>query len=202
MDDLANVEMNPKEINQMVIQNISLMFNRRGYIKKPVLSDKVIEELLNDKVTIFEQDGTKLGINLTNSHIKNIQSGTPLDDYLSKNLDHVKIVIVKSFTKKVYKQIESYRNVEIFNQHEFLEDIPSKNFIPEHKLLSVDEKKELSTFYNLKNLAKIYASDMMARYYGAKLNDVFRIKRANLNSGNSIFYRIVVQGTSDHLFES
>lgn len=37
----------------------------------------------------------------------------------------------------------------------------------------------------------------MARYYGAKLNDVFRIIRPNINSGTSIYYRLVIPGSMD-----
>lgn len=202
MDDLANVEMNQPEITKTVILNIAKMFNKRGYIKNDTISDNIIKEILDNKLFSFEIDGSKLSINFVNTDLKNIQSGTPLDDYLSKHLDYIKIVVVKSFSKKVYKQIlENYKNAEIFNVHEFLEDISSKNFISEHKILSNEDKAELSKFYNLKDLAKIYVSDMMSRYYGAKLNDVFRIKRPNLNSGNSIFYRIVIPGNSNHLFE-
>ena len=202
MDDLDNVEMNQPEITRTVILNIAKMFNKRGYIKNDTISDNITKEILDNKLFSFEIDGSKLSINFVNTHLKNIQSGTPLDDYLSKHLDYIKIVVVKSFSKKVYKQIlENYKNAEIFNVHELLEDISSKNFIPEHKILSNEDKTELSKFYNLKDLAKIYISDMMSRYYGAKLNDVFRIKRPNLNSGNSIFYRIVIQGNSNHLFE-
>ena len=41
---------------------------------------------------------------------------------------------------------------------------------------------------------------MMSRYYGAKVNDIFRIKRYNLNSGISVVYRRVVEGNLDILF--
>ena len=46
------------------------------------------------------------------------------DDYLNKNLDHHKFLIVKSFSKKTYSQVvKDYKNAEIFTIYEFLEDI-------------------------------------------------------------------------------
>ena len=37
---------------------------------------------------------------------------------------------------------------------------------------------------------------MMSRYYGAKVGDIFRIKRLNLNSGISTYYRKVVKDSA------
>ncbi len=37
----------------------------------------------------------------------------------------------------------------------------------------------------------------MARYYGAKLNDVFRIIRPNISCGTAIYYRLVITGTME-----
>lgn len=51
--------------------------------------------------------------------------------------------------------------------------------------------------FALAELPRIYSTDMMARYYGAKINDVFRVIRPNLNSGTSIMYRVVVLGNMD-----
>ena len=41
---------------------------------------------------------------------------------------------------------------------------------------------------------------MMARYYNAKVGDIFRIIRPSLTSGLSIFYRRVQTGNLDILF--
>ena len=130
--------------------------------------------------------------------IKNISNGSPIDDYLNKNIDHHKILIVKSFSKKTFTQVvKEYKNAEIFNIFELLEDIPAKEFIPEHTILNADEKNELLESFGLNELGRIYSTDIMARYYGAKLNDVFRIIRPNIDSGTSIYYRLVIPGSLD-----
>ena len=41
---------------------------------------------------------------------------------------------------------------------------------------------------------------LVARYYNAKVNDIFKILRPNITSGYSVFYRVVVNGKIDNLF--
>ena len=201
MSDLTNVIMNQKEIIRTTLNNLGKLFYRRNYIKTDKLDEQIIDEVIQNNMHNFELDGKKLSINFINTQLKNISSGSSLDDYLSKELDYHKFIITKSFNKKVYKQIkENYRNSEIFSFHRFLEDIIEKDFIPKHHLLNEKEKTELQQTFNLNELSKIYDTDMMARYYGAKLNDVFRITRPSLTSGTGICYRIVIPGNLDYLF--
>ncbi len=198
MSELSNVELNLKEIINIVTKNIALMFYRRNYMKNKTFSDKIIENLINDKTFSFEIDGNKYNINIFMQDVKNISGGSPIDDYLNKNIDHHKFLIVKSFSKKTYSQVvKDYKNAEIFTIYEFLEDIPAKEFIPEHILLKDDDKKELLETFGLNELGRINSTDIMARYYGAKLNDVFRIIRPNINSGTSIYYRLVIPGSME-----
>ena len=101
MSELSNVELNLKEIINIVTKNIALMFYRRNYMKNKTFSDKIIENLINDKTFSFEIDGNKYNINIFIQDVKNISGGSPIDDYLNKNIDHHKFLIVKSFSKKV-----------------------------------------------------------------------------------------------------
>uniref|UniRef100_A0A6C0HW81 RNA polymerase subunit H/Rpb5 C-terminal domain-containing protein n=1 Tax=viral metagenome TaxID=1070528 RepID=A0A6C0HW81_9ZZZZ len=198
MSDLSNVELNMKEVVNMVIKNLGLMFHRRNYMKSKSFTDKIVENLISDKTHTFELDNIKYNINIINQDVKNISGGSPIDDYLNKNVDIHKFLIVKNFTKKTYSQIiKDYKNAEIFTIYEFLEDIPSKEIIPQHILLNTDEKKELLDSFGLNELGRIYSTDIMARYYGTKMNDVFRIIRPNINSGTSVYYRLVVPGNLD-----
>ncbi len=198
MSDLSNVELNMKEVVSMVIKNLGLMFYRRNYMKSKSFSDKIVETLISDKMHTFELDNIKYNINIINQDVKNISGGSPIDDYLNKSVDIHKFLIVKNFSKKTYSQIiKDYKNAEIFTIYEFLEDIPSKEIIPQHILLNNDEKKELLESFGLNELGRIYSTDIMARYYGTKMNDVFRIIRPNINSGTSVYYRLVIPGNLD-----
>ncbi len=198
MSELSNVELNNKEMIKIIISNLGKMFYRRNYIKFDEFSETISDALMNDKQVEFEVDDKKYSINLFIQDIKNISNGSPVDDYLSKKIDHHKFLLVKSFSKKTYMQVnKEYKNAEIFTIYEFLEDIPAKDFIPEHILLNTDEKNELLGSFGLNELGRIYSTDIMARYYGAKLNDVFRIIRPNISSGTSIYYRLVITGTME-----
>ena len=107
----------------------------------------------------------------------------------------------KKFSKKVFKQAhENYPNSEVFFLHEFMEDIPSKDFIPQHSILNSTDKDELLQHINIKNLKRIFSTDMMSRYFNAKVGDVFKIRRLNVTSGHGVDYRVVVPGKIDMLF--
>ena len=179
MSELANVEMNVKEMMTVIISNLGKLFHRRNYIDKPELPQKVYDSILADKFYNFEINGKKLSIDIM-------------------NIEYHKFLIVKSFSKKTYMQIQNdYKNAEIFTIYEMLEDIPAKEFIPEHNILNDTDKAELLESFGLNELGRIYSTDIMARYYGAKTNDVFRIIRPNTSCGTSVYYRLVVNGNMD-----
>lgn len=188
---------NNKELATIVYKNAFKMFIRRKYVDSE--DESKLEEFINNKVAYF--DDSKLSVYYVDGNLTNISSGSNIDEYCSKKLDYRKFIFVSNFSKKVYKQIKTnYKRVEIFFIHEFLEDIPSKDIIPEHILLTDEEKEQLTQTYKLNELSKMFNTDMIARYFGAKVDDVFRIKRYNINSGISTAYRVVVKGSSDIMF--
>ena len=199
-----NVEYNTKEIISIVVTNILKMLERRGLLDNHINEFNKLESDIKNNKTIFNlvlNNKSSCSINLISTKIASIAQNTPLDEYLSTNLDIHKIIIIKDITKKVIKQIlTEYKNSEVFFEHEMLEDIPAKIFIPEHKLLTSDEKKELLSKFSELDLAKIFVTDIMSRYYGAKIGDIFRIIRPSIIAGNNVFYRRVVTGTLDILF--
>ena len=82
-----------------------------------------------------------------------------------------------------------------------MEDIPSKVFIPEHQLLNKEEREEVLSKFSETELSKIWVTDMMSRYYGAKIGDIFRIIRPSFTAGKNVFYRRVCNGLWDVLFD-
>ena len=200
-----NVEYNNKEINSILMENILKMLERRGLIKSWSDSFKKISADVATK-TIFEielKDKTNYGIYLVNAKLTSIVQGTPLDEYLYNHIDVHKIIIAREVAKKVVKQIVGeYSNAEFFFENEMLEDIPAKVFIPEHRLINKEERDELLGKFTEIELARILVTDMMSRYYAAKIGDIFRIVRPSFTAGKNVFYRRVVHGTWDILFES
>ena len=200
----VNVEYSTKEIFTIVLTNTLLMLGRRKLIKS---SKKIIEDLndtfIEKGIIEFKDDNNnKISINLTPGKLTSIVQGSQLDEYLKSNLDVHKIIIIKDPSKKVIKQvITDYINAEIFIEHELMEDIPSKFFIPEHQLLTEEEKKNLLETFKETELAKINDTDIMSRYFGAKVGDIFRMIRPSITAGYNIFYRRVVSGNFNQIFE-
>lgn len=201
---ITNVEYNNKEIILILLENLLKMLERRGLIKSWEVEIKKLGEISNNSsFEIILSDKTKYSIYLINTKLSSIVQGTILDDYLSNNIDIHKIVIAKDVAKKVIKQIlTEYKNAEFFFEYEMMEDIPNKIFIPEHQLLSTEEKDELLKKFGENELAKILSTDMMSRYYNAKIGDIFRIIRPSFTSGKNIFYRRVINGSIDFMFSS
>lgn len=199
-----NVEYNNTELIQIIIENVLKMLERRKLLDS---GDDIYKQLdMNSGKSIFEivlNDKSKCGIYIVNAKLTSIVKGTPLDDYLSNNIDIHKIIIARDVAKKVVKQIISeYKNAEFFFETEMLEDIPNKSFIPIHQILSIEEKNELLEKFSETDLSKILVSDMMSRYYAAKIGDIFRIIRPSFTAGKNVFYRRVVNGSWDILFPS
>jgi len=200
----VNVEYSTKEIFTIVLTNTLLMLVRRKVLKT---TQKILEEF-NDTfvekgiIEFKDDNNNKISINLTPGKLTSIVQGSQLDEYLKNNLDIHKIIIIKDPSKKVIKQIiNDYVNAEIFIEHELMEDIPSKFFIPEHQLLTEEEKKNLLETFKEHELAKINDTDIMSRYFGAKVGDIFRMIRPSITAGYNIFYRRVVSGNFNQIFE-
>jgi len=200
-----NIEYNTKENNKLIITHILKMLERRKLINNweeslNILEDNwvnnIYEILLNDK-SIY----SIYLLNNTNTQLSSISSGTPLYDYLSNNIDVHKIIIIRNPSKKAVKQILfEYKNTEFFFESDMQEDIANKIFSSEHEILLEENKAELLSKFNEKDLARIFFFDKMARYYNAKIGDIFRIKRPSHTCGNNIFYRRVVNSSIDIIF--
>jgi len=199
----VNIELNSKEINNIVCLNALKMLNRRNLIDDVDKTYEDISDDINQKAIIeFKlNNNNKCSIYSVNIKLNSITQGTPIDEYLSNNVAIHKIIILKDAAKKVLKQILiDYKNTEFFFEHELLEDIPNKIFIPTHQLLNEEEKKELLSKFNENELSNILDVDMMARYYNAKIGDIFKIIRPSIVAGNNIFYRKVIHGSLDLIF--
>jgi DNA-directed RNA polymerase subunit H (RpoH/RPB5) len=201
----VNVEYSTKEISSNILNNTLKMLVRRKNLKSgdKIFNDNKDRFIEKGEIDFKDDNNKKFSVYLNSSKISSIVQGSQLDDYLKNNLDIQKIIIIKDPSKKVVKQIMTeYTNAEIFMEHELMEDIPSKFFIPEHQLLSDDEKKNLLETFKDNELAKINDTDAMSRHYGAKPEDIFRIIRPSITAGYNIFYRRVVSGNINQLFET
>lgn len=203
MSQYINIKYRNKEINSLIITNTIKMLLRRDKSYSENKLNSIISDLkdnINESIVDLEISGKKYSINITNGKLNSIPSNSPMDDFLTNNLDIGKIIVVKEPSKRFVKQVYKYKNAEFFFFHDLLIDKTEPYFVPEHILLSDEEKELLQKKIKLKDLSTIFDTDMMGRYFKAKEGDVFKIIRPNITSGNSIYYRMVQKGKLDILF--
>lgn len=201
--NLTNVEYTTKEGNVIVFENFLKMLNRRGLIADVNTTfESMKNDIIPNKALSLKLDNnSKLMFYIINGDVRSITNNSPIDEFLSSNTNIIKFLIIKGPSKKVFKQVnENYPNSELFFFHEFMEDIPSKDFIPKHYILNGNDRDELLQHINIKNLKRIFSTDMMSRYFNAKVGDIFKIERLNVTSGHGVDYRVVVPGKVDMLF--
>lgn len=56
-----------------------------------------------------------------------------------------------------------------------------------YKLLNNEEKMEVKLVFSAKHLPRIHDQDVIARYYGARVGDIFKISRSD-----TVYYRVVI----------
>ena len=197
-----NLKKTPLEQYETIFENVLKMFKRRGYIKnEKKLYDKYkpTSIIMNNFDIKSDIDNKMYHIFIHNININSIKKNSDIDDFLSKNTNNIKILLVKSINKKIFTQIfEIYNktNSEVFKFSEMEEDITDKVFIPKHILLNKEDREDIYKLFK-NDIPKISLFDPMARYYKAKINDIFKIERNSILSGKSIAYRIVTHNKDD-----
>ncbi len=75
-------------------------------------------------------------------------------------------------------------------------DVMKHELVPRHEVLSEDDAKDILTRYNATpdQLPKIFASDPAARAIRAKPGDIVKVIRKSPTAGESLAYRVVVEG--------
>eukprot|EP00753_Platysulcus_tardus_P006586 PLAT14326.1.p1 GENE.PLAT14326.1~~PLAT14326.1.p1 ORF type:complete len:208 (+),score=95.64 PLAT14326.1:35-658(+) len=108
------------------------------------------------------------------------------------------ILVIKgrltSYARDALEKLSDKFTVEYFTEAELLVDITEHRLVPEHSVLSEDEKMELLARYKLDEtqLPRILLTDPVARYYGLKRGQVMRIVRPSETAGRYVTYRIAL----------
>lgn len=100
--------------------------------------------------------------------------------------------------KEIIKNLKSCDNivVHVWTLIESMIFVPSHEFVPEHRICTLREKKNICKTYSVKKtqLPYIKSEDVMVKYLGAKKNQLIEIKRMSDTDPNNfiLYYRIVV----------
>ncbi|KAJ9061469.1 DNA-directed RNA polymerases II 24 kDa polypeptide (RNA polymerase II subunit 5) [Entomophthora muscae] len=120
---------------------------------------------------------------------------TIVEKLITENYSRCIIVTSKKLTSAAQKVIDKVAPKyvgEVFEENELQVNITRHVLVPQHVVLTADEKNILLARYHLKDtqLPRIQSRDPIARYYGLKRGEVVKIIRASETAGRYLTYRL------------
>lgn len=179
------------ELDQSIDQ-FKQQFGDKPSEKQPSRNDLIILVAHNDDPTdqmfVFFPEEIKIGIKTIRAYCKRMQE---------ENITRAIIVVQMGMTPSAKQSLADMAPkyiLEQFLESELLINITEHELVPEHVVMTPEEKKELLLKYKLKEnqLMRIQAGDPVARYYGLKRGQVIKIIRPSVTAGRYISYRLVV----------
>lgn len=159
--------------------------------KRPARSDLIVLVAHNDDPTdqmfVFFPDEPKIGIKTIKTYCTRMQE---------ENIHRAIVVVQAGMTPSAKQSLVDMAPkyiLEQFLESELLINITEHELVPEHVVMTPEEKQELLARYKLKEnmLMRIQAGDPVARYFGLKRGQVVKIIRPSETAGRYISYRLV-----------
>ena len=149
---------------------------------------KVVDKDSNKKIRLYFQYFPDIKLN-----VENIKSYLTIMQDINANSGI--IILSGKITQQAKQKIQEINKelqVEVFTVNELVVNIIEHELVPEHILLSKEDKELLLKRYKIKEnqLPKILVTDPVARYLGLKRGDVVKIIRVSETAGRYITYRI------------
>jgi DNA-directed RNA polymerase subunit H (RpoH/RPB5) len=171
------------------------MLMNRKWINNSEDIKNIVDKILKteNEMTYFYKDKIEYNFKFYLNKISSIKK-TDLEEFIIKNKNNHKILITGDISSNTRQQIVDFGKIEVFSKDELMINIVDNILVPKHELLSDNDKKKFMEEYlaKPKELPRIFMNDPIARYYYAKVGDIFRIERPSIVSGFAISYRIVV----------
>merc|ERR1712087_802039 len=173
------------------LEQFKVQFGDKPSEKQPARSELVVLVAHNDDPTdqmfVFFPDDPKIGIKTIKTYCTRMQE---------ENITRAVIVVQMGMTPSAKQSLVDMAPkyiLEQFLEAELLVNITEHELVPEHVVLTADEKTELLARYKLKDvqLPKIQSGDPVARYLGLKRGQVVKIVRPSETAGRYVSYRLV-----------
>lgn len=178
------------ELDQTLDQ-FTTQFGDKPSERRPSRNDLIVLVAHNDDPTdqmfIFSPDEPKVGIKTIKAYCQRMQ-----EENITRAIIIVQTGMTPSAKQSLVDMAPKYI-LEQFLEAELLVNITEHELVPEHVVLTVDEKTELLSRYKLKDiqLPKIQGGDPVARYLGLKRGQVVKIVRPSETAGRYVSYRLV-----------
>ena len=193
-------------------RTILQMLRDRGYMVDSSDVDQTEEDFFEKFSTSPQRDGLTLLVQKRDDPTDSIFVFWPLDPkvgvkpikrYMERMTEEdVKraIMVVQqnltAFARQALSEIQSAEGIliEQFQEAELLVNITEHVLVPQHMVLTKEEKTILLQRYKMKEaqLPRIQLSDPVSRYYGLSRGNVVKIIRPSETAGKYVTYRMVV----------
>ncbi|XP_014778423.1 DNA-directed RNA polymerases I, II, and III subunit RPABC1 isoform X1 [Octopus bimaculoides] len=179
------------ELDQ-TLEEFKDQFGDKPSERRPARSDLIVLVAHNDDPTdqmfVFFPEDPKVGIKTIKTYCQRMQE---------ENITRAIIVVQAGMTpsaKQALVDMAPKYILEQFLEAELLVNITSHMLVPEHVVMTPEEKSELLQRYKLKEsqLPRVQQGDPVARYFGLKRGQVVKIVRPSETAGRYVSYRLVV----------
>ncbi|CAK9302980.1 unnamed protein product [Gordionus sp. m RMFG-2023] len=179
-----------EELDQ-TLEQFKVQFGDKPSERRPARSDLIVLVAHNDDPTdqmfVFFPEDEKIGIKIIKAYCQKMQE---------ENICKAIIVIRSGMTpiaKQALGDMAPKYILQTFSESELLINITEHELVPEHIVMTPQEKEELLIRYKLKEnqLPRIQQGDPIARYLGLKRGQVVRIIRPSETAGKYVTYRLV-----------
>ncbi|XP_045158399.1 DNA-directed RNA polymerases I, II, and III subunit RPABC1 [Mercenaria mercenaria] len=160
--------------------------------RKPARSDLIVLVAHNDDPTdqmfVFFPEDEKVGIKTIKTYCERMQQ-----ENITRAIIIVQVGMTPSAKQALVDMAPKYI-LEQFLESELLINITEHMLVPEHVVMTAEEKQELLERYKLKEsqLPRIQQGDPVARYFGLKRGHVVKIIRPSETAGRYVSYRLCV----------
>jgi len=142
----------------------------------------------DDQLMVFFPEDLKLKVETIRNFFNRMQT---------ENVHNAIVVLVEGMSpqaKQAMAELPYPYKFEHFRQSELYVDITEHQLVPEHQVLTTEEKRQLLERYKLRDtqLPRMQVSDPIARYFGLRRGQVVKIIRPSETAGRYVTYRLTM----------